>query len=120
DLVVRPTTSEAAAGAAYPPTDIHIAITSANVNGAGGVRINNGVLTTLGEGLTIDVASAGPAVARLMAPPPSAAAPGATPAPTSSVEVSGRLPVRLSVRDVSVDTNKKPFALGDVTARAEV
>lgn len=113
DVVVRPTTTVAPAEGKLPPTDINLAITSANIRSTGDLRIDNNVITTLGAGMTVDVASARPLVARMMSPAADAPA-------EQAVVVAGRLPVHLTVRDLSVDTAKKPLGVNDITAWAEV
>jgi hypothetical protein len=112
DLVLKPSTKAGAPSAAgYPATDLNLALASQNVRAGGDLRVDNGVISTLGEGLSVDVVSAGPAVVRLMQPK-EGAAPGAS--------VSGKLPVRINLRDVVIDTKKKPVGPADVQARVEV
>jgi hypothetical protein len=108
DVVVRPSTSGASAGGQVPATDLNLAITSANIKGGGDVRYDNQKVSTLGNGVVIDVASAGPLAVRMMG----------APAPGEAPMISGKLPIRVSVRDVLLDMEKK--SVGDIKATAEV
>lgn len=108
DLVVKPTAT-AVAGAEVPATDVNIAITSANIRSNGDIRYDNNKISTLANSFSVDIASAGPLVARFMSTPGE---------PAGSATVSGKLPVSLKVSDLLVDLAKTDPS--NIRATAEV
>lgn len=112
DVTVRPTTTGAGADGGLPPTDVNLTIASANINASGVVRYDNGKVTTIGDGFVVDMLSAGPLAARYVNAPAGG--------PAGAAVLAGRMPLKITVRDLFVDLEKKPLGIGTIQAKAEV